>query len=213
MDLNIFSEDSGLYRAAEWVTRLVYVNILWIFFTLLGLVVFGFMPATLAMFNIMTKWLKGRENVKVFSEYWQYYKENFLKINLLGLIIIAVGAVLIIDLEYFSAREGWFNVIIKYIIYILLFLYILDFIYIFPIAHRYDIKIRYIIKNALFFIFLTPLETLQIILGMISIVIFFRVLPSLLPFLAVSLPVLLISWVSKKTISKVEEKVRKHEQE
>ena len=31
----------GIYRYSEWIMRLAYINILWILFTLLGLVVFG----------------------------------------------------------------------------------------------------------------------------------------------------------------------------
>ncbi|MGB4004876.1 MAG: DUF624 domain-containing protein [Halanaerobiales bacterium] len=207
MDLNIFDTEGTLYRIAEWITRLVIANFLWIIFTLLGLGIFGIMPATAALFGIMNKWLNGEESLKIFKEYWYLYKKQFIKLNIIGLILLLIAVVLYVDLDYFRAREGWYNSLIKYFLYFLIFFYLLDFIYLFPIAIKYEIKIRYIIKNALFYVFITPLEALQIILGLVVIVIFFIFLSSLLPFLGISLPVYWMARISLKSISKVEIKV------
>jgi len=210
VDYNILKTDGGLYKVAEWVARLVYVNILWIVFTIMGLGIFGIMPATLSMFGIIKKWFDGKENVEVFKEYWQIYKTNFIKFNIIGLIMFVIGLVLIIDLRYFNSLSGVQYLIIKYFIYLIVFLYIMDLIYIFPITMQYQLKKRDIIKNALFFGFLSPLETLQMILGLIGVTLLFRVLPSLLPFLGVSIPVFVIIWASEKAIERVESKVRQN---
>lgn len=37
----------GLYTVTEWIYRFAIVNLLWILFTIAGLVIFGFFPATL----------------------------------------------------------------------------------------------------------------------------------------------------------------------
>ncbi|NLM97302.1 MAG: YesL family protein [Halanaerobiaceae bacterium] len=210
MDLNIFSTDSGIYRITEWISRLVYANLLWVLFTLLGLGVFGIMPATLGLFAVINKWLNGQENFPVFREYWKNYKGYFWRINLLGLIMFAIGAVLYIDLEYFQDARGALYQLIEYLFYLFIFLYLIDLIYIFPLFLKYDIKLRYIIKNALFFALLAPAETVKIILGLAVITLLFWRLPSLLPFLAVSLPVFLISWFSGTGIEKVEGKIREN---
>lgn len=182
MDLNIFSTDSGIYRITEWISRLVYANLLWVLFTLLGLGVFGIMPATLGLFAVINKWLNGQENFPVFREYWKNYKGYFWRINLLGLIMFAIGAVLYIDLEYFQDARGALYQLIEYLFYLFIFLYLIDLIYIFPLFLKYDIKLRYIIKNALFFALLAPAETVKIILGLAVITLLFWRLPSLLPF-------------------------------
>ncbi|BDG36084.1 DUF624 domain-containing protein [Saccharococcus caldoxylosilyticus] len=49
--------DGKLYRVCEWITRLACINILWMLFTLAGLIVFGIAPATVALFTIVRKWL------------------------------------------------------------------------------------------------------------------------------------------------------------
>jgi len=210
MDFNILDNEGGIYKLAEWISRLVYINILWLLFSILGLGIFGIMPATLAVFAIVNKWQNGQESFQVLREYWKYYKDSFLRINLLGLIMLVVGAILYIDLNYFQAAQGVFNQIIKYIFYLFIFLYLIDLIYIFPLFLKYEIKLRYIIKNALFFALLTPVETVKIILVLVIIALLFWFLPSLLPFLGVSLPVFLISWNSSTSIEKIEDKIQEN---
>ncbi|MGB4045928.1 MAG: DUF624 domain-containing protein [Halanaerobiales bacterium] len=165
------------------------------------------MPATAALFGIMDKLLSGEENIRIFKEYWYFYKKYFIRANIIGLILLLIAIVLYIDLDYFRNRAGWNNILIKYFIYLLIFFYLLDLIYLFPLLIKYEIKIRYIIKNALFYVFLTPLEVFQIILGLALLAILFYFLPSLLPFLAISLPVYWMARISRKSISKVESKV------
>ncbi|WP_084028990.1 YesL family protein [Bacillus sp. J33] len=61
--------------------RLVYLNLLWIAFSLLGIVLFGFFPATAAMFSVVRKWIMGETDVRVFKEFWQTYRKEFWKAN------------------------------------------------------------------------------------------------------------------------------------
>ena len=216
MDLNIFSSEGSLYRLAEWITRLVFLNLLWILFSFLGLGILGIMPATVALFGVINKLLEEQENVRIFREFWSLYKKYFIRSNLIGLIMLIIGIILYIDLDYFKSRAAWYDRVIVYFLYILIIFYLLDFFYIFPIVLKYDIKIRYIIKNAFSFVFLTPVETFQIIIGIFVIAIFFYFLPSLLPFLGISLPVFWITRISMKSIRTVESKVinyqnKKHE--
>ena len=194
MDLNIFSSEGSLYRLAEWITRLVFLNLLWILFSFLGLGILGIMPATVALFGVINKLLEEQENVRIFREFWSLYKKYFIRSNLIGLIMLIIGIILYIDLDYFKSRAAWYDRVIVYFLYILIIFYLLDFFYIFPIVLKYDIKIRYIIKNAFSFVFLTPVETFQIIIGIFVIAIFFYFLPSLLPFLGISLPVF---WIAR----------------
>ncbi|MEJ6951050.1 YesL family protein [Natronospora cellulosivora (SeqCode)] len=210
MDNDFFNSDGTLFKVFEWVSRLVFLNLLWIFFTILGLGIFGFMPATLATFSQIYKWLDGKNNIKLLKEFWKDYKASFIRINLIGFVMIIIAFILYIDLSYFQERTGILFSFLTIIVWLLIFFYIFVFIYMFPIFLKYDLKIYYILKNALFFVFITPKETVQMILALILPLIFFRYLPSLLPFLGVSLPIFLISWVSNKTLYKVEEKVRQN---
>ncbi|WP_134698808.1 YesL family protein [Ammoniphilus sp. YIM 78166] len=92
----------SLYRLCEWVMRLAYVNLLWVVFTLAGLIVFGAMPATLAMFAVARRWVMGDGDVPVFPLFWKVYQAEFKRANGLGLLFGAFGFFLYVDLIYFE---------------------------------------------------------------------------------------------------------------
>lgn len=87
-----------MLRFCEWIMRFAYTNLLWLFFTLLGLGVFGIMPATAALFAVMRKWIQGQDNVPVLKTFWQEYKGEFFRSNLLGAVLALIGVIIYIDL-------------------------------------------------------------------------------------------------------------------
>lgn len=74
--LMIHSVANGLNHFCTWVMRLAYLNVLWILFSLAGLVVFGLMPATAAMFTVAREWAKGNTDAPVFSVFFGRLKRN-----------------------------------------------------------------------------------------------------------------------------------------
>ena len=93
--MNLFS--GALYRIMVWITRLAYLHLLWILFTLAGAVIFGLFPSTTAMFAIVRDWLNGKTDRNLFSIFWIYFKAEFWKSNRLGLVVI--GLLLLISLD------------------------------------------------------------------------------------------------------------------
>ncbi|MGG1687820.1 YesL family protein, partial [Pseudalkalibacillus sp. NRS-1564] len=67
------------YRITEWVARLVYVQCLWLVFSIVGLLVAGIFPATMGMFAVVRRWQLGETDVPVFPEFWTTYKQEFIK--------------------------------------------------------------------------------------------------------------------------------------
>ncbi len=53
-----------LYWVVEWITLLAVLQLLWTGLTLLGLVLFGISPATVAMFTTLRKRLQGEDVLK-----------------------------------------------------------------------------------------------------------------------------------------------------
>lgn len=58
--------------------KLAYVNLLWLLFTVAGLAVFGFMPATVSLFTIVRKWQMKQAEVTVWNTFISIYKKNSL---------------------------------------------------------------------------------------------------------------------------------------
>src|SRR5690625_6125259 len=123
--------NSSLYKTLEWITRFAYINLLWIFFTIIGGVLLGFFPATTAMFAIIRDWLQGNNDDPLFIGFWQYYKKEFWKGNRLGAFIVLLVVFLTIDI-FFRCTD--FNEVLtwSYIsLFALMFFYLLFLFYVF----------------------------------------------------------------------------------
>lgn len=85
-----------LLVVCEWLTRLAYLNLLWMLFTFIGLIGAGLAPATVAMFSVVRKWTRNEETGPVFTAFWTVYKGEFFKANLLGgLFSVLIGVILV----------------------------------------------------------------------------------------------------------------------
>ncbi|MCC9089260.1 YesL family protein [Bacillus sp. A015] len=194
---------SRMLLMCEWVMRLAYTNLLWLLFTLLGLGVFGFMPATTALFSVMRKWIQGHEQVKVFRTFWKVYREEFVRSNLIGVVLLMIGTIIYVDLAYIYPTS-WFLHVLRFAIYIFGFLFIVSLFYIFPLLAHYDWKKRLYLKFSL----LLGLSYLQYTLSMLvfSAILFvlFAYLPGIVPFFSVSILAYGNMWLAYQVFKKIE---------
>jgi uncharacterized membrane protein YesL len=196
----------GFYRLSEWVMRLAYVNLLWILFTLMGLMIFGFIPASVAMMTILRKWVMGEEELPVFATFWQTYRKEWLKSNMLGLFFVIVGYILYLDLtialqwNHLIARMvqvGLLSIIIAFVITVL---------FIIPVYVHFQLKWVQYIKFALMIGITHPFRIINMVGGAIILYYLFSFLPSLLPFFGVSLFGYLVMWSTYHSFKKLEVK-------
>jgi uncharacterized membrane protein YesL len=130
----------GLYRLSEWIMNLAYMNLLWIAFTLLGLIVFGLMPATVAMFAVLRKWMMGNLNLPVFQAFWKFYRKDFLKSNVTGLVLFVIGYILYIDITVFEFGQSIYGQIHQLGVFIIAIIYTIALVFFFPLYVQYDLK-------------------------------------------------------------------------
>lgn len=84
---------SKIHVFSEWIYRLTALNLLWILFTVAGLVVFGAAPATAAAFRVVYSWQYGEETgTSMFRLFVQTFKKRFFSANALFLILLLAGA-------------------------------------------------------------------------------------------------------------------------
>src|SRR5690625_2733437 len=103
----------ALYHFCAWLMRLAYLNVLWLAFSLLGLLIVGFAPATLAMFSVIRKWMMGEKEVAIFPLFWKSYREEFFRANIIFLILAAIGWIFYIDFQIFKQAQGTIFSILK----------------------------------------------------------------------------------------------------
>lgn len=167
MDTSGFME--SLNKLLEWISRLAFLNLLWISFSLLGLILFGFFPATVAMFAVVRKWMLGNDEMSIFKTFWTAYKREFLKSNILGVIIVAIGLILYIDFQFVLHSSNSFVSILYVPFFIITLIAISMLFYIIPIFVHYDMKISQVIKNSFFVMIMNPLSTFYMLIGSFGI--------------------------------------------
>lgn len=84
------------YLIGFW--KIGYLNLLWIGFSLLGLVIFGVGPATYAITKYYDRWLRCKEEPPVFRTFWMYYKERFKQSLLASWTVLGILYILFVNL-------------------------------------------------------------------------------------------------------------------
>ena len=213
MNFDFLQPGSTFYRIAEWLTRLVYANILWILFSLFGLIILGIMPATAALFAISHKWLRGIENFPIFKTFWQEFKNSFIKANILGVILIIlsyiVGNSSFFYYQQFQIEGGLNYQLLFYFMILIVLLYFLILLYIFPLFTNYELKYYHMFKNALLISVLSPGYTILTIASLLLLAVSFLFLPALVPFMGISSAAYITMWGTSKSFKKVENKIKK----
>ncbi len=199
-----------VYIITEWLTRLAVTNLLWVFFNLpifivaLNLLIvdsidqmlffiaiialllpFVFFPATTAMFALIRRWALNELDVPLIRSFWKYYRINYKRSSLGGLVIVGIWSILLIDYYYFTTN---IHDVLKYLFFAL-FIYMAMFtLHFFSNTVHFDTKLKQTLKNALYMTLKNPITSLiVVILNVVIVAISVKVLPFLLVFFTASL--------------------------
>lgn len=190
----------------KWCTRLlrlVYLNLLWTVATILGLGLIGVGPATVAMLSILRQWIRGNEEVAIFSTFIRYFRESFKEAAMIGGLYSLVGYVLYVDIVNVSSWH------VRVVTLIGAFLYLISLTYIFPLLAHYDWKgIKLKIKMSIVIGFSYLQYTLVLF---VAIVVLFALIlglyPGILTFAGASILGYLVMWMTQQVFSKIEREV------
>jgi uncharacterized membrane protein YesL len=182
---------SKLFSICEWIMKLAYVNLLWLLFTVAGLVVFGFMPATVSLFTIVRKWQMKQAEVPVWNTFLSIYKKEFIKSNLLGLMLIIWAGIILLDWHFVNGLEGSMQMVFFVPLLIISVLYFCTLMNLFPVYVHYDLRVTEYIKNSCLLGILHLHITLILTASAGSIIFVLLYSPAFIPFFsAVS-----VSWI------------------
>lgn len=197
---------SGFYNFSLWISRLAYVNLLWIVFSLLGLGVLGLMPATAGMFAVIRKWVLGRDDIPVFSTFWGTFKKEFLKINLIGYILILIGYVLYMEVRILWVQESAVYILAGFGVLALIFIYSIVLLYIFPIFAHFKLNTFQYIKWPAIIGIVHPILTIVLGGGLLFLhYLTYVTIPALLFFFGGSVTAYVLTWGISKTFNKYEQ--------
>jgi uncharacterized membrane protein YesL len=195
---------SGIYRISEKVMLIAYTNILWILFSLLGFVFVGIMPATIAMFAVIRKLILEEEQVPIFSLFWNKYKEEFVKANLYGYLLLIAGTIFFLDVLLFQSLDGWPFMLLSIISAGLLLLFLIVILYFIPLFVHYDLTFFQYIKTAFLLSISHPIQTIIMISSSAVILFILLLLPGSLFFFSGSLSCFIVMKTALKVFAHVE---------
>lgn len=193
----------ALYKLCDWIMKLAFINLLWLVFSFCGLVLFGFFPATIAMFAILRKMLMGDFDVPVFKTFWETYKKDFIKSNLLGLILVILGYFLYVDVHLIGNSGGIIN-LFYYPALLICLAYILTLCYVFPTFVHYDLKVYQILRTSFVMMLINPISTALMVIGGVAIYFLMTTVPGLIPLFSGSVLTVVLMWASFLAFSKIE---------
>jgi len=194
---------SKIHGFATWFSNLVYINILWLTFILLGGVFLGFFPATIAMLFIIKKLMVEKDGFSIGKEFIGAFKREFRKSNQLFYPFILCGFIIIMDIRFISSLNFMYSHLVVKLFYILVFLLVMVFLYSLVVYINGIVGKREILKKSIQLLINNPMTNLYILTGVL-----------LLQFLVVKITGVffmfsgaLFSWFLLITVSKITKKL------
>ena len=141
-----FSMDNKFFTFMNKVADLCILNIICLV-CCIPIVTAG--ASITAMYYVTLKMVRNEEAYIVRS-FFKSFKDNFKQATIINLIMIAVGAVLYLDLNVAKNMPGSAGQIFHVIFMAFVLIYFILFLYVYPVLARFYNTIKNTIKNALF---------------------------------------------------------------
>ncbi|MFJ5624653.1 YesL family protein [Peribacillus loiseleuriae] len=200
---------NNIYIVCDWIIRLLYLNLLWVFFTIAGLVIAGIFPATVAMFSILKGWLQEGKNERVFKSFWKVYKEEFGRANRLGIIVLIISIIFYTDWLFTNQLSGTLGMITKGVLLGSGFVFGITLMYAIPVYLQVDGKAFTTIKLAFLIGITYPHYTFIMMISIASLMLISFLLPMAGFFFFASGLGCVLTFFSMHLIRKIEERTKK----
>lgn len=198
------------YTFSEWATRLAYLNVLWIGFSLSGLLIFGVMPATVGMFAVTGRWLSGDLEFPLFPVFWNSFRKEFIRSNVVGFVFGLFIFLTLMDIRLFAGNSGLLFYMFKSLLLGLFVICPAALVYVFPISATYHMTLRQVFLVSIFVAATRPVRTFLLLLACSIVVWLTFVFPMPLFLFNGSSMAWLIMWSAKGTFQRMDGRLVRH---
>lgn len=208
-----FNYDNPVWRFIGKFGDLILLNILWLVFSI---PIFTIGASTTAVYYVTLKLARDDDGYTIRS-FFKSFKENFKQATAIWLVLLAIGAILGVDL-YFFARlftgSGTIKTVMLTVFLALAIVYAAVFMYIFPLQSRFFNSVKKTFFNAFFMSLRHLFRTIGMIVINVALIVMgfvFVVPPVLMIFMLFGFPILafinsyILSPVFEKYMPKTEE--------
>jgi len=192
-------------RISYRMIELAYINLLWIFFTLVGLVAFGIFPATAAMFAVVRKLIRDEEKFKILPTFWALFRADFLKTNGFGLIFLVISYCFYFNFSFLQLNRGELQFLFPVLIFILISS-IITLLFFFPVYVHFNLKFFQYLKQSFLIAITSPIEVITI--GALAGGIYFvsTLFPGIIPLFTGSVFAYIATLISFRSFARIEKK-------
>ena len=203
--MNIQKLGEGVMYYCEILMRLAVINLMWIGFTVAGLGLFGWAPASAAAYSVMKKsflgaGLTGTRTASLFKEFKASYKKEFVHANLFGWTIALGLLSLVISGRAMILMEA--GILPRMLLLTIVFLFVSISLLAFPLKAYMDLPSLQAVRYALL-LGVANLHYVLLLCILLSLITYLYFLfPGLLLFYGVSLPAALIMQFALRIFTK-----------
>ena len=196
-------------RAYSFFDTLLWIaclNLLWVFFTLLGLGVLGAGPATAAAQILVRRRARG-EAAPLLKSFTREYFANFVRGNALALPVMAVAVALALNWNYSSGAGDLMSQLIAAGTFVAAIFLTGVVCYLFPMYARYDLPLgQYLMTSSRFAV--RHLAGTVILLFITAAAVYAsRALPGLIPFFSIGAWLYVTGWLCDRFFAANDESV------
>jgi len=204
---NLFSIDGKFAGVLNWISRLLYLQVIWVLFCIIGLLIGGIFPATFAMFGIIRIWIREEKDIQIYKKFSEMYKESFVKTNILGWLMVLFGFSNYFYLNWFSSMTGAISLILISGIVFISLAFLMTSLFVMPVYVHYDVGLLKVVRFAATIAVTHPLHILGMVITIISFWYFMIVLPIIFLFIGMSLLVFILMNIANAAFVSIERKL------
>lgn len=147
----------------------------------------------------------GEKDIPIFKTFWSTYKNDFIKVNGLGWILLIIGYLLVIEFKILRLQDQFIYVIASFAVISLFILYIIVLAYFFPIYVHFQLRLVDYFKWPLIIGIIHPILTVVMVVGVSFLYyVVFITIPALLFFFGGSVAAFILMWGASQTFTKYE---------
>lgn len=192
----------------DWLVTLAYLNILWLGFSLLGLIFFGVGPATLAVHELVKLKLKQGDLSHVFQKFKLGYKRHFKNGNIYFGLILAATLFVYVDIRVIQAlpQNTFIQMIVLPSLIILSALVLIVGTFTLGLYLEFENPLFKSIKDSFWLALISPLAGVVIVHAFLIGFLIYAYVPALMLFYSMSFYALITQWVMSKTFNRIKRK-------
>ena len=196
---------SMIMKGLDWVATLAYLNLLWLGFSLLGLLVFGVGPATFAVHSLTITKLKQGDLAHIFPKFKSEFKKHFKDGNIYFGLVLAAAVFIYVDMRIVQALPQstliQFAVLPALIVLSALVLIVATFTL--GIYFVFNKPLMQSIKDSFWLSLISPVTDLVIVHAFLIGFLVYAYIPALMFFYSLSLYALITQWAMSKTFKRI----------